>query len=155
SPISPDIASSGGGWAIEQDRRNQRTISLNIPDPEGKEVFLKMIEKTDIFLETSRGGQYSNWGLTDEKLWEHNPKLIIVHISGFGQEGDETYVNRASYDPIAQAFGGLMEINGFPDRPPIPAFPVMADYITGFFAISSALAALYKVQATGKGESID
>lgn len=155
SPLSPDIARTGTGMAAQQDRRNQRTIALNIPSPEGKEIFFKLIKDADIFIETSRGGQYAKWGLTDEIMWEHNPRLVIVHISGFGQDGVAEYVTRASYDPIAQAFGCYMQLNGFPDRPPVPAFPVVADYLTGLLALSSALAALFKAKETGRGESID
>ncbi|WP_258361132.1 L-carnitine CoA-transferase [Moorella sulfitireducens (nom. illeg.)] len=155
SPLSPDIARTGTGATAQQDRRNQRTIALNIPSPEGKEIFLKLIEDADIFIETSRGGQYSKWGLTDEVMWERNPRLVIVHISGFGQDGVEEYVFRASYDPVAQAFGCYMQLNGYPDRPPVPAMPVTADYLTGLLALSAGLAALLKAKETGKGESID
>jgi len=143
------------GWPCEQDRRNQRTISLNIPAPEGKEVFFKLIKEADVFLEASRGGQYDKWGLTDEVLWEQNPALVIIHVSGFGQYGVPEYVSRASFDPVAQAFGCLMHTNGYPDRPPIPAFPVVADYFTALFALGSSLAALHKARETGQGESID
>lgn len=143
------------GWPCEQDRRNQRTISLNIPAPEGKEVFLKLIKEVDVFLEASRGGQYEKWGLSDEVLWKQNPALVIIHVSGFGQYGVPEYVSRASFDPVAQAFGCLMHTNGYPDRPPIPAFPVVADYFTALFAWGSSLAALHKARETGQGESID
>lgn len=93
------------GYVAEQDRRNQRTISLNTYSDEGKEIFKRMIKDTDIFIEGSRGGQWERHSLGDDVLWEINPKLSIVHISGFGQYGDPEYVKRASYDPIGQAFG--------------------------------------------------
>ena len=112
------------GWPCEQDRRNQRTISLNIPTPEGKEVFLQLIKEADVFLEASRGGQYDKWGLSDQVLWKQNPALVIIHVSGFGQYGVPEYVSRASFDPVAQAFGCLMHTNGYPDRPPIPALNI-------------------------------
>ncbi len=140
---------------VEQDRRNQRSISLDIPSPEGRKVFFELIKDAHIFIEASKGGQYQKWGLTDEVLWEQNPALVIVHVSGFGQDGDPDYVKRPSYDPIAQAFGGLMAINGFPDRPPIPSQAATGDIITALFVLGSALAALRKAEKTGKGESID
>ncbi len=152
---SPDFNRTGTGMSVQQDRRNQRNIGLNIPSPEGKKVFLDLMKETDIFIESSRGGQYKKWGLTDEVLWEANPALIIVHISGFGQTGVPEYVTRASYDPIAQAFGCYTFLNGFIDRPPISAYPVPADYITGMFGAFGALAALYRTRQTGIGESID
>lgn len=155
SPLGLDVVRTGTGLFAEQDRRNERSLCLNIPTPEGKQVLLRLIEDVDIYIEASKGGQYDRWGLSDEVLWEHNPKLVIVHISGFGQTGIEEYVTRPSYDPIAQAFGCYMEYNGFPDRPPIPACPQTADYMTGLMASSAALAALHRAEKTGKGESID
>lgn len=155
SPLMMDIARTGSQMLGQQDRRNQRTISLNIPSPEGREIFLRLIKAADIFIEASKGGQYAKWGLTDEVLWEHNPALVIVHISGFGQDGIKRHVARPSFDPIAQAFGCFMNLNGFPDRPPIAAVPFVADYFTGLFALGGALAALYKARETGRGDSID
>jgi L-carnitine CoA-transferase len=87
-------------------------------------------------------------------LWEHNPKLVIAHLSGFGQYGDPQYTNLPAYNTIAQAFSGYLIQNGDKDQP-MPAFPYTADYFSGMTATTSALAALYKVQQTGKGESID
>lgn len=142
-------------YMIEQDRRNMRSISLDIPSPEGRRVFLELIKDAEIFIETSKGGQYEKWGLTDKVLWEHNPALIIAHVSGFGQYGDEDYVKRPSFCPIAQAFSGYIQHNGYPDREPIAAQPMSADYFTALFTVSSTLAALNKTAKTGKGESID
>lgn len=155
SPFGLDVTRSGSGLFAEQDRRNEKSLCLNIPTPEGKAVLLDLIEEADIFLEASKGGQYAKWGLSDEVLWEVNPKLVIIHVSGFGQTGIDEYVKRPSYDPIAQAFGCYMEYNGEPDGSPIPACPQTADYVTGLLACSAGLAALHRAQATGQGESID
>lgn len=150
-----DIARADTGMTIEQDRRNQRNLCLNIPSPEGKEIFLKLMEETDIFLEASKAGQYDKWGLTDEVLWEHNPALVIVHISGFGQTGDADTIKRPAYDSVGQAFGCLMRMNGFADRPPVSAMPFLGDYLTASLASTTALAALHRAKQTGKGESVD
>ncbi len=135
-------------------RRNLRALSLNIFKDEGREAFLKLMETTDIFIEASKGPAFARRGITDELLWEHNPKLVITHLSGFGQYGDPQYTNLAAYNTIAQAFSGYLIQNGDKDQP-MPAFPYTADYFSGMTATTSALAALYKVQKTGKGESID
>lgn len=71
-----------------------RSMALDIPSEKGREVFLKMLAATDIFIEASKGGQYDRWGLSDEELWRANPALVIVHISGFGQAGEDSYVSR-------------------------------------------------------------
>lgn len=87
-------------------------------------------------------------------LWEHNPKLVIAHLSGFGQYGTEEYTNLPAYNTIARAFSGYLIQNGDVDQP-MPAFPYTADYFSGMTATTAALAALHRVRETGKGESID
>lgn len=150
-----DIVRNGTGYFAEAERKNERSMPLNIPTPEGKDILFKLLKETDIYIEASKGGQYDRWGLSDEVMWEANPKLVIVHISGFGQTGLPEYVRRGSYDPIAQAFGCYMQYNGFPDRDPIPANPQPCDFATGLMAGFAALAALNRAKETGKGESID
>jgi L-carnitine CoA-transferase len=155
SSVAPDTCRSIT-YAWNQEHRNELGLAINIPTPEGKELFLKLIAWADIWFESSKGGTYKKWGLTDEVLWQKNPKLIIVHISGFGQEGDPAYTSRASYDAIGQAFGGYMFINGMPDpNPPQRAVPYTCDYVTALNAAWAALAAYMKAQKTGVGESID
>lgn len=154
--LAPDyLRYSAQGVTSIQDRRNQRNLSINIPSEEGREIFLRLMENIDIFIECSKGGQYEKWGLTDEVLWEHNPKLVIAHITGFGLTGIPEYISRPSYDPIAQAFGCYMAMNGYPDRPPVPAFPVVGDYLTGMSTLICCLAAYIRAKETGKGDSID
>lgn len=152
-PSRPFAMSKGMGQ--ELDRRNSRSLCLDVVCEEGRKVFYELLKTTDILIEAYRGGQFAKWGMTDEVLWEINPKLIIVHISGYGQTGLPEYVNRASYDGIGQAFSGFMDMNGFPDREPVLAFPQVSDYYSGFMATTSSLAALYRARETGKGESID
>lgn len=143
------------GMANESERKNQRNISMNTATPEGKEILARLIKDADIFLEASKGGQYAKWGMTDEWFWEINPKLVIVHISGFGQTGDPSFINRACFDPIAQAFSGLMSIQGWPDRDMIAAQYLTTDYMAGYCAAVAALGALFNAARTGKGESVD
>ncbi len=152
-PSRPFFISKGMGQ--ELDRRNSRALCLDVVCDEGRKVFYELLKSTDILMEAYRGGQLEKWGMSDEELWKINPKLVIAHISGYGQFGLPEYVNRASYDGIGQAFSGFMDMNGFPDREPVLAFPQVSDYYSGFTAISAALAALYHARETGKGESID
>lgn len=146
---------SGDCYTLAQDRRNMRSLVLDIPSEEGKKVFLELMKDVDIYLEASKPGQYAKWGLTDEVLWEANPKLVIVHLSGFGQYGDPNYWPRASYDPIAQAFGGVFYSNSVPGQPMHMVLPQIADFNAALFAFGSALAAYIKAQKTGIGDSID
>ncbi len=141
-------------WSME--RRNQRSMTLNIPSPEGREVLFKLLADADMLVESSRGGTWAAWGLTDEVLWQVKPDLVIVHVSGFGQTGDPNYLRRASYDSIGQAFSGFTAINGFPDPlPPYVTKPYTGDFIAGLFGAWSSLAAVIRARETGVGESID
>lgn len=144
-----------GRWGAEAERRNMRSLCLDTPSEEGKKIFFELLKTTDIVIDSFRGGQMKKWGISDEVMHEVNPRLIICHISGYGQWGDPNYYPKASYDPIAQAFGCYMIQNGYADRKPVPAFPVVADYVTGLQTAYAAMAALYRREKTGKGEVID
>ena len=75
STKAPDmLRRMGRAWTMEH--RNGRSMALNIPDPEGKKIFLKLLEEADVLIEASKAGQYDKWGLTDEVLWQANPQSI-------------------------------------------------------------------------------
>ncbi len=138
----------------ETERRNQRSVSMNPFSEEGREVLFRLIADADIFIESSKGPTYARRGLTDEVLWAHNPKLVIAHVSGFGQYGVESRVNRAAYDITVQAYSGYLSQNGTPEQP-MAAAPYVGDYFNSLMVVGASLAALRKAEATGVGESID
>ena len=139
-----------------QDRRNTFYTTLDFTVPAGKEMFLRLIAGADIWMESSKAGTYSNWGLDDATVLAVNPAIVITHVSGYGQTGHPDYLNRASYDPIGQAFGGTMGITGSPDpEPPMTARPLAADYTTAQMCLWSTLAAYIYSQRTGRGQVID
>jgi crotonobetainyl-CoA:carnitine CoA-transferase CaiB-like acyl-CoA transferase len=148
---SPPISAS---WI--QERRNVFCVTLDLSKPRGREIFLRLAERADIWMESSKPGTYQNWGLDDATVWKVNPRLVIAHTSGYGQNGDPAYVGRASYDIVGQAFGGIMHQTGFPDpTPPTRAAPWTGDYITALFTLWSSLAALTYARSTGKGQAVD
>ena len=139
-----------------QERRNEFYVSLDMSKPEGKDLFLRLIKSCDLWMESSKPGSYTKWGLADDVVLQANPKIVITHVSGYGQSGHPEYLGRASYDMIGQAFGGLMYQTGFPDPdPPIRANPWTADYITALFCLWSSLAGYIYAQRTGKGQVVD
>src|SRR5262249_44403880 len=139
-----------------QERRNVFCITLNLGDPRGKEILLKLLARADIWMESSKPGTYAAWGFEDANVWKVNPKLVIPRVSGFGQSGIPDYVMRPSYDIVGQAVGGMMSQTGFPDpTPPTRAAPWTGDYITALFALWSSLAGLTYTRANGKGQAID
>jgi crotonobetainyl-CoA:carnitine CoA-transferase CaiB-like acyl-CoA transferase len=147
----PDVSSI---WA--QERRNVFSVTLNLSVPRGRDLFLRMAERADIWMENSKAGTYEKWGLADDAVLAVNPRLVITHVSGFGQTGDPAYRGLPSYDSIGQAFGGTMYMTGFPDpMPPTRAAPWIGDYITALFALWASLAGVIHARATGQGQSID
>jgi crotonobetainyl-CoA:carnitine CoA-transferase CaiB-like acyl-CoA transferase len=139
-----------------QERRNVFCVTLDLSKPRGRVLFIKLVARADIWMESSKPGTYQKWGLDDATMWKVNPRLVITHVSGFGQSGDPDYVHRASYDVVGQAAGGMMYQTGFPDpTPPTRAAPWTGDYITALFTMWSSLAGLTYARATGKGQAID
>lgn len=153
NPHVPEL--SRGNLSPQDNRRNQRNISVDIKTDKGREIFLKLVKTADILVESNKGGTYERWGLSDDFLWSINPKLVIYHFSGYGQYGDPNYVSRPSYDSIGQAFGCYMAFNGYPDRPAVPAFPWTGDLVPPLLGCAACLAALHNAEKTGRGESID
>lgn len=152
SPKAPDA--TRGHYGYTQNHRNQMAVSADIKTPEGMKIFKQLIAWADIFIESSKGGTYDKLGLSDDVLWAENPKLAIVHVSGFGQTGVPRYITRASYDAVGQAFSGYMSMNGTPDEA-MKVNPYLSDYVTALNTCWTALAAYIHVLRTGKGESVD
>ena len=150
----PGDSSVAAAWV--QERRNMFHVSLDLSTSQGKDLFLRLIPQADIWMESSKPGAYRKWGLDDETVQKANPKLVITHVSGYGQDGHPDYLGRASYDFIGQGFGGMMHLTGFPDpEPPVRAVPWTADYITAGFCLWASLAGYIYAQRTGVGQVVD
>lgn len=149
-----DGNSVASAWV--QTRRNSFHVTLNLSTPKGREMFLSLVSRADIWMESSIPGTYKEWGLDDETVLRANPRIVITHVSGYGQDGHPDYLGRASYDFIGQAFGGLMNLTGFPDpEPPVRAAPWTGDFITALHCLWSSLAGYIYAQRTGEGQVID
>lgn len=156
NPRSPDSARRGPRpYGFLAEHRNELSINLDLSSPLGKEAFFKIIGEIDIFIEGFRPGFYGQGDFSDSALWDVNPRLAIVHVSGYGQTGDADYVGRTSFDGIAQAFSGYMIQNGLRGGDPLRAAPYTADYVCALFAVFGALTAYVGAQRKGEGESVD
>lgn len=151
APNKPD--NQRGWYGYPQNHRNQLSMVADIKTKEGREIFFNLIKWADIWVESSKGGQYDRLGLSDEEIWKVNPKLAIVHVSGYGQSGDPTYVSKASYDAVGQAFSGYMSLNGTKEA--LKINPYLSDYVCGITTCWSMLACYVSTILTGKGESVD
>jgi crotonobetainyl-CoA:carnitine CoA-transferase CaiB-like acyl-CoA transferase len=140
-------------WAI--DGRNKKSITLDLRRPAGRELLLRLVAVSDVLLENFTPGTLEGWGLGEEALRATNPRLVLVRISGYGQEGP--YSRRPVFDPIAQAFAGVTHLTGYPECPPVARTGVpYADYIGGLYGALSALLALYHRDARrGEGQTVD
>lgn len=146
-----------GSWMQNARNKLSFTLETNLKKvPESKEIFLSLIKNVDVWIENMVW--IEKLGLNDQMLLEVNPKLVICHVSGFGTPafgGQPRHLNRACYDPLAQAESGWCLLQGFPDKPPYYAQQYIGDYLSGLFAVNGILMALRHVAHTGKGQVID
>lgn len=147
-------AVDGRGLWWKEVGRNKRAIALHLGRPEGAEVLLDLVRDADVLVENFRPGTLERWGLGPQQLHEVNPGLILVRVTGFGQEGP--YRNRPAFGTLIEAMSGFAHLTGQPDGPPtLPPFG-LADSIAGLAGVSATMMALYhRDQAGGRGQVVD
>ena len=133
--------------------RGKKSVVINLKHPKGKELFLELVKKSDVVVENFRPGTMEKLGLGYEVLRKVNPKIIYASISGFGHYGP--YRDKAAYDLIAQAMGGIMSITGWPETPPTRVGTAIADILAGLYCAIAIIAALRARDITGVGQRID
>jgi len=139
-------------WNVEG--RNKKSVTLDLRLPEGQALLRDLARQADAVVENFRPGTLAKWGLDYAELARANPRIVMLSISGFGQTGPNA--SRAAYDRIALAFGGLMHLTGYPDRPPLKSGNSLADYQSALFGAFALMMALYQRDACGgPGQHID
>jgi len=138
-------------WTVHA--RNKKAVTLNLRVPRGREVFLDLVERSDIVVENFRPGTLEKWDLGYDLLRRRNPGIILVRVSGYGQTGPDA--GKAGYASVAEAVSGLRHMNGFPGGPPPRLALSLGDSLAGMFAVQGALAALYRRTITGQGQVVD
>ena len=133
--------------------RGKRLIAADLRKPQAQVLVRRLVPKFDIVIENFRPGGLEKWGLGYEALSELNPGLVMVRISGYGQNGP--YSARPGYGIVCEAVGGLRYVIGDPDRPPARANIGLTDYITGVYAAFGAIMALRHRERTGEGQYVD
>jgi glutaryl-CoA transferase len=133
--------------------RNKRSVTVDLKNPDGKRVLERLIEKCDVVVENFSPGTLARLGFPDERVRRVNPRAILCHISGFGQDGP----GRAwpAYDLIVQGMGGIMSLTGEPGSDPVMVGVPQADMVAGMFAAFAIAAALHARERTGEGQVID
>jgi len=138
--------------------RNKRSVALDLRTPEGRELFLRWLPQFDVLIENFRPGTLDRWQLSEARLREVNPGLVILRVTGFGQTGP--YRDRPGFGTLAETMSGVASVlvrdmQGFPrDRPALTSFP-LGDVSAAMMGANGVLAALVQRGRTGKGETID
>jgi crotonobetainyl-CoA:carnitine CoA-transferase CaiB-like acyl-CoA transferase len=134
--------------------RNKKSVTLNLRAVEGMDLLRKLVATAQVFIENYRPGTLEEMGLGPEVLHALNPKLIIVRVSGWGQDGP--YRDKPGFGSLVEGMSGFASKNGFADRPPVLPPLALADMIAGLYGSNAVLIALREIeQRGGKGQVID
>ncbi|MBM2614829.1 CoA transferase [Actinoplanes sp. LDG1-06] len=133
--------------------RNKKSVTCNLRVPEGQEMMRELLRTADVFVENFRPGTLERWGLGPDELRELNPKLVVVRVTAFGQDGP--YSARAGYGSIGEAMGGIRYVTGDPSTPPSRIGVSLGDSLAGNFAALGAMMALRVAERTGQGQVVD
>ena len=139
-------------WSVEG--RGRKGVTLNLRRPKGQELFRRLVEHADVVCENFRPGTLEAWNIGPDDC---DPRLVWARISVFGQDGPNA--GRPGLDRMGIAYGGLLNLTGYPDRPPVRPGVTISDYLTGVFAAEAVIAALYRrdrpATGTGRGGVVD
>ena len=133
--------------------RNKRSISVNLKEQDGVDIILELVANADVMVESFRTGALDRMGLGYEAVRRVNPKIIYCSVSGYGRTGP--MADKPGYDLIIQAYSGLMNLTGEPDRMPLRVGFSLVDLFTGMMAYGSIVTALWHRANSGEGQWID
>jgi formyl-CoA transferase len=160
SPKHPDPMRDWGQGAVNGRKlwwpviaRNKKLVTADLASEEGRELLLELVAQADAIVENFRPGTLEKWDLGFERLQEANPGIVLVRISGYGQEGP--YAGRPGFAAAAEALSGLRYVNGYPGDVPPRTGISLGDSLASLFAVQGLLAALLRRRRTGVGETID
>ncbi|MCL5427539.1 MAG: CoA transferase [Gammaproteobacteria bacterium] len=138
-------------WHVQT--RNKRSVALDLRSEEGQELVRKLAAEADVVVENFRPGTLDNWGLGWEALCKLNPRLIMVHISGYGQTGP--YRDKPGFGVIGEAMGGLRYLTGQPGEPSVRVGVSIGDSLSALYAVIGTLLAIQERNRSGLGQEID
>ncbi|MCL4763750.1 MAG: CoA transferase, partial [Burkholderiales bacterium] len=138
-------------WHVQS--RNKRSIAVDLRKPGGQAIARDLAQRADIVVENFRPGTLESWGLGYERLAADNPGLVMVRISGYGQDGP--YAGRPGFGVIGEAVGGLRHVTGTPDRPPSRVGVSIGDTLAALYGVIGALMAVEARRSTGRGQVVD
>ncbi|WP_122816079.1 CaiB/BaiF CoA transferase family protein [Nocardioides pantholopis] len=133
--------------------RNKESVVLDLKSESDRALARSLVTSADVVLENFAPGRMAEWGLDYASVVADNPGLIMVHVSGFGQDGPRSHDR--GFGSVAEAMGGLRALMGFPDRPPVRAGISLGDELAAMFAVIGTLAAINERHRTGRGQEVD
>ncbi len=150
SGYADNMVSSRRGYEAQNLHRNKRSMSLNLREARGREIFFRMVRDADLIVENYRPDVKHRLGIDYESCRAVNPRIVYGSISGFGQEGP--YRERPGLDQIAQGLSGLMSVTGKPGDGPMRVGIPIADLSAGFMLAQGLLIALLEREVSGQGQ---
>jgi crotonobetainyl-CoA:carnitine CoA-transferase CaiB-like acyl-CoA transferase len=133
--------------------RNKLHMTLDLHEEQAQQIFKTLVEQADVVIENFRPGTLQRWGIGYDELSKINPRLIMLHVTAFGQTGP--YSDRPGFGTLAEAMSGMAQLIGYPDRPPLLPPLALGDNIGAIAGAFAVMAALFNVQRTGEGQEID
>ncbi len=133
--------------------RNKKSVTVDLRQAAGQDIARRLIDTADVLIENFRPGTLEKWNLGPDVLAAANPRLVIIRVSGYGQNGP--YAERPGYGAIGEAMGGLRYVIGDPDRRPPRVGISIGDSLAGTFACLGGIMALYAREKTGRGQVVD
>src|SRR5438045_1524483 len=132
---------------------NKRSVSLDLKNPQGRDLLIEMIRRADVLVENFAPGVVERLGIGVEAMHKVNPRLVYAQSSGYGQEG--LYRDYPAMDLTVQAMSGVMGITGFADREPVKAGPALCDFFAGVHLYGGIVTALLDRERTGRGRTVE
>jgi len=152
-PLRRRAMVAGGSVPQAMLNSNKLGLSLDLKNPQGQEVFLRLVDRADVLIENFSPGTMERLGLGHEVLRARNPRLVYAAGSGYGQTGPDR--NRLAMDLTVQAAVGIMHTTGFPDGPPTKAGPTVCDFLGGTHLYGAIMTALFARERSGKGSFVE
>ncbi|MBM3346996.1 MAG: CoA transferase, partial [Betaproteobacteria bacterium] len=137
-------------WHVQN--RHKKSVTVNLRTEQGREVARRLLRDADILIENFRAGALEKWGLGYDVLSADNPGLVMLRLSGFGQDGP--YRDQTGFGSVGESMGGMRYVTGFPDRPPVRPNLSLGDALAAMHGVIGAMMALHQRNAhAGEGGS--
>lgn len=133
--------------------RNKEHACIDLTSDQGRTVLRRLLSDADVLIENFKSGTMARWGLSADELIEEFPQLVYCRITGFGEDGPMG--GYPGYDAVLQAFAGIMDMTGEPDRPAVKVPMPIVDQTTGMLALSGILMALFERSISGRGQYVE